>query len=132
MAVDIDTTMPERDVVATLAAALAPVAVHWGYAPFESSTQPPSLPLVAVQRLNYSTAGYEDMCSEAAYFGECVLVIHAWALDYEGARTLTAQVRAAMGAGVDGWRLQNETDLFEPNFRAWRIEGQWLAHIAPD
>jgi hypothetical protein len=121
----------ERELVATLTAALAPVPVHWGLAPFESSGTVPSLPIVVVQRLNYSTVGYEDMCSEAAYVGDAALVVDMWALGYEGARSLAADVRAAM-VDVDGWRLQGEADLYEPTFRAWRIQGQWLAAgVAP-
>jgi hypothetical protein len=115
----------ERGLVAALAVALAPTPVHWGFAPFEASTTPPGLPLVVVQRLTYSTGGYEDMC-EGAYVGDTVLVVDAWALGYEQGRALCAAVRDAV-TEVGDWRLQSETDLFEPVFRAWRIQGQWLA-----
>jgi hypothetical protein len=123
-----DDTMPEREVVATLAAALQPVEVHWGYAPFESSSMPPTLPIVAVQRLNYSPATFDDMCTPAVYLGECILVVDTWGRDYETARGVSAQVRSAMVAQVPGWKLQNENDLYEPNFHAWRVQGQWVAY----
>jgi len=125
--------MPERAIVQALAAALAPTPVHWGFAPFETAAEPPSLPLVVVQRLTYSTAAYEDMCREAPYIGDCVVLLHTWALNYEAARALAADVRQAMADSVWGWRLQQEADLYEPNFRAWRIEAQWLGSaLQPD
>lgn len=123
-------TATERELVALLAAALAPVPVFWGFAPFESSTEPPSLPLVVLQRLNFSTPGYEDMCTDAAYVGDTMVAIHAWSLGYEQGRALTTDVRAAM-ADAPGWRLQQELDQFEPAFRAWCIVGHWLAVGVP-
>jgi len=119
----------ERDLVAALSAALQPTPVFWGFAPLETAETPPSLPLVVVQRLNYSTAGYEDMC-EGDYLGDTLLVVDAWSLGYEDARVLAASARAAV-SGAGGWRLQGESDFFEPNFRAWRIQGQWLAAGVP-
>lgn len=122
--------MDETELVATLKAALYPVPVHWGFAPFEAVEVPPALPIVVVQRLTYSTGGYEDMCTDAAYVGDTILVIDAWHLGYEDARALAASVRAGV-AMAQGWRLQSETDLYEVNFRAWRIQGQWLAAGVP-
>lgn len=119
----------ERELVALLKTALTPVPVHWGFAPFESSGVPPMLPIVVVQRLSYSTAGYEDMC-EGDYVGDTALVVHAWALHYEVGRMLCDQVRAALRDAV-GWRLQQETDTYEPNFHAWCIAGQWNAGGVP-
>jgi len=131
MALD-DPTPADRALVVLLAVALAPVPVVWGWAPFESSAEPPALPLVVVQRLTYDTAGYEDMCVDSEYLGNTLVAIHVWALGYEQARTLTAQVRSAM-ADAPGWRLQQELDQYEPNFRAWCLVGQWLAAgVAPD
>ena len=124
------TKTDERALVAALRAALDPTPVYWGFAPFEFAEQPPTLPLVVVQRLNYSTAGYEDMCEDAAYVGDTLLVVNAWALGYELGRDLATEVREAVGA-AGGWRLQSEADLFEPNVRAWRIEGQWLSGGVP-
>jgi hypothetical protein len=122
---------PERDVAALLAQALAPTPVHWGWAPFEASAEPPSLPVVILQRLSFSTAGYEDLCSDAAYLGDTLLAVTVWAQGYEDARALNANARSAM-AGAPGWRLQQELDLYEPAFRAWSIAGHWLAPgIAP-
>jgi len=121
----------EPQVVALLASALAPVPVHWGFAPFESMSEPPPLPIVVVQRVSYSTAGYEDMCADAAYRGDTLISIHAWTLGYEQGRALAADVRLAMTDAV-GWRLQQESDQYESNFRAWAIAGQWLAvGVAP-
>jgi hypothetical protein len=120
----------ERDLVAVLLAALAPTPVYWGFAPFESMSEPPSFPLVVVQRQMFTTEAYEDMCEDAAPIGDTTLGIDAWALGYEAARALAAQIRTATGA-AGGWRLQSETDLYEPNVRAWRIQGQWLASGQP-
>jgi hypothetical protein len=119
----------ERELVAALQFALAPVPVHWGFAPLETMSEPPSLPLVVVQRLTYSTEAYEDQC-EGPYVGNTVLVIDAWAIHYEAARALASDVREAADA-AGGWRMQSETDLYEPNLRAWRIQGQWLAGGVP-
>jgi len=124
--------LTEKAFVALLQAALAPARVSWGWAPFESSTEPPSLPLVTVQRLTYSTASYEDMCQRAPYLGDTTLTVHAWALGYEDARTLATAARDAL-ADATGWRLQSESDLYEPTFRAWRVEGVWFtAGVAPE
>jgi hypothetical protein len=120
----------ERSVVALLELALAPVPVHWGFAPFESVEAVPVLPIVVVQRLSYSTAAYEDMCEASAYVGDTLLALHVWALGYEQARSLTDQVRAAM-SDARGWRLQQEVDQYESAFRAWCIAGQWLAAGVP-
>lgn len=114
----------ERELLAALEVALDPTPVHWGFAPFESSSVPPSLPMVIVQRLNYATTNYEDMC-EGPYVGDTLLLIDAWAIRYDDGRTLSTATRAAVIA-AGGWRLQGESDLFDPNFRAWRIQGQWL------
>jgi hypothetical protein len=124
-------TVSERALVSALKAVLAPIPVHWGWAPLESAFVPASLPLVTVQRLQYLTAGYETMCDGEPYMGDTVIVIHAWAANYEAARDLAADVRATMAQDAEGWRLQSEGDLYEPAFRAWRIEGQWLASGVP-
>jgi len=119
----------ERELVAAMQVALSPTKVHWGFVPFETMSEPPSLPVVVVQRLTYSTEAYEDFC-EGPYVGNTILVIDAWAISYEAGRALATSVRdAADGAG--GWRLQSETDLYEPNVRAWRMQGQWLAAGVP-
>jgi hypothetical protein len=120
----------ERDLVATLLAALSPVPVWWGYAPFESAGEVPAFPLVVVQRQTFSTADYEDMCQHAPYVGNTVLVIDSWTLHYEEGRALATAIRDATAA-LGGWRLQGESDFFEPNVRAWRIQGQWLAAGKP-
>jgi hypothetical protein len=116
----------ERALVAALSAALDPTPVFWGWAPMETADLTPSLPLVTLQRLNYSTAAYEDMCTDAAVVGDTTLLVHAWAVGYEKARDLTTQSRDAIQA-AGGWTLQSETDIYEANFRAWRIEAQWFA-----
>ncbi len=120
----------EPEIVALLVTALAPVPVHWGFAPFESAEAVPTLPIVVVQRISYATAAYEDMCEASDYVGDTLLSIHAWTLGYEQGRALCAQVRMAMGDAA-GWRLQQEYDQYEPAFRAWCIAGQWLAAGAP-
>jgi hypothetical protein len=120
----------ERALVAALAAALAPTPVFWGWAPLESADLPASLPLVTLQRLTYSTASYEDMCEDVPVRGDTTLLVHAWALGYEQARTLAAQARDAVLA-AEGWGLQTETDQYEPGFRAWRVEAQWFAEGVP-
>jgi hypothetical protein len=119
----------ERDLVAALTIALDPTPVWWGFAPFESSGEPPTLPMVVVQRTSFSTTEYETMC-EGEYTGNTLVVIDAWALTYEQARALATQAREA-ATGVEDWRLQNEADQFDPGFRAWRIQGQWLAVAVP-
>lgn len=122
----------ERALVALLAAALDPVPVYWGWAPFETANEPPTLPLVVVQRQSFTSAEYEDMCP-APYLGDKLVGVHAWALGYEGARALAQSARDAMTANADGWRLQQEVDTFEPSFRAWCITGSWLtAGVPPD
>jgi hypothetical protein len=120
----------ERDLVATLLAALSPVPVWWGYAPLDSMSEPPTFPLVVVQRQTFSTAGWEDMCADAAYKGDTILAIDSWTKGYEEGRALATAIRTATGA-LGGWRLQGESDFFEPNVRAWRIQGQWLAAGVP-
>lgn len=120
----------ERDLVTLLAAALAPTPVYWGWAPFETATEPPTLPLVVVQRQSFTTADYEDMCP-GPYLGDKLVGINAWAVNYEAARTLAAAARDAMSADAAGWRLQQEVDSFEPAFRAWCISGSWLAGGVP-
>ena len=82
-----------------------------------------------MQRLNFSTVGFEDMC-EGPYVGDTLLAIDTWTVGYEAGRTLAASARAAVAA-AGGWRLQAESDLYEPSFRAWRIQGQWLAAGVP-
>jgi len=122
----------ERALVAMLAAALDPVPVYWGWAPFETANAPASLPLVVVQRLSYTTVDYEDMCA-GPYRGDMIVAINAWALGYEAARALAADARDAMGAGAGDWRLHQEVDTFEPTFHAWCVGGQWLvAGVVPD
>jgi hypothetical protein len=133
MTADKSVASAERAIVAILASALAPTPVVWGWAPFETAGDPPSLPLVVVQRLTYSTIGYEDMCDDSGVLGDSTVLVHAWALGYEDARGLNAAARSAMLTQAAGWRLQAENDLYEPAFRAWRVEGQWFgAGIAPD
>lgn len=115
----------ERELVAALALALSPVQVSWGWAPFESADTVPTLPIVIVQRLNFASAPYEDMCEDPAYTGDTLILIDSWTRHYEDGRALATAARiAATAAG--GWRLQAESDLYDPNFRAWRIQGQWL------
>jgi hypothetical protein len=122
----------EQDLVAVLRAALTPTPVYWGFAPFESAGTSPTLPIVVVQRLNYSTIGYEDMC-EGPYMGDTLLVVDTWTIGdfgYEQGRALATAAREAI-AEAGTWRLQSETDLYEPNFHAWRIQGQWLCAGKP-
>jgi hypothetical protein len=119
----------ERDLVAILKAALAPVEVCWGYAPLDTMNEPPPLPLVVVQRLSFATAAFEDMC-EGPYVGDTIIAVDAWAIYYEAGRTLCTDIREATTA-LGGWRLQSETDFYDPTVRAWRIQGQWLAVGVP-
>ena len=114
----------EVDLVEALKAALFPTPVHWGWAPLESVAEPPALPLVVVQRQLFTTVDYEDMC-EAPYVGDTTVVVDCWTLGYEQGRALATAVREAT-ATLGEWRLQSETDQYEPNVRAWRIQGQWL------
>ncbi len=116
----------ESELVAALAEALAPIAVAWGWNPFESAEKPASLPVVTVRRSLFSTAAYEDMCEAGEVQGDTTLLVHSWAAGYQDARELNAQVREVI-LGEGGWTLQTETDIYEPNFRAWQIEGQWFA-----
>jgi hypothetical protein len=121
----------ERDLVAELRVALAPTPVYWGFAPFETASEPPSLPIVVVQRLTFDTAAYEDMCL-GPYVGDTVIVIDAWTAGYEAGRALSTQIRDAVAlANGDVWRLRSESDFFDPNARAWRIQGQWLSAGRP-
>lgn len=120
----------ERTAVAALALALAPTPVYWGWAPLEGAESPPSLALVTLQRLQFVTASYEDMCEGEPIVGDTTLVVHVWAGGYEEARALQDETRAAM-LSVGGWTLQVEADAFEPAFRAWRIESQWFAGAIP-
>lgn len=120
----------ERALVALLAAALAPTPVYWGWAPFETANEAPTLPLVVVQRQSFTSAEYEDMCG-GPYVGDKLVGVNAWALTYEAARALAAAARDAMSIGAEGWRLQQEVDIFEPAFRAWCISGSWLAGGVP-
>jgi hypothetical protein len=116
----------ESDLVAALAAALDPTPVYWGWAPLDSAELPPNYPLLTVHRALFTATTYEDMCQDAAPVGDKTLVVHAWSPVYEQARSLSAAARAVILA-ADGWTLQSESDLFEPNVRAWQVEAQWLA-----
>jgi len=123
--------MDEAELVATLKAALAPTPVFWGWAPLETAELPPQLPLVTVRRVLFTTAGYADMCEDGAIVGDTSLVVHVWSDAYALARAVCALVRETIQT-AGGWVLQSETDVYEPNFRAWQIEGQWLAGgVAP-
>jgi hypothetical protein len=115
----------ETAIVQALKAALAPVSVFWGWAPFESTEEPPTLPLATVARALFSTANWLDMCDDGS-IGDTTLLVHVWSIGYEQGRAIQTIARECMLAQA-GWVLQSETDIFEPAFRAWRIESQWMA-----
>jgi hypothetical protein len=122
----------ETELVAALKTTLSPTPVFWGWAPFESAEVPPQLPLVTVRRLLFATGGYDDMCEDSTLRGDTTLVVHAWSDIYADARALTAAARDTIRT-AGGWTLQSETDTYDPTFRAWQIEGQWLAGgVAPE
>ncbi|HXD04888.1 MAG TPA: hypothetical protein VN680_02485 [Burkholderiaceae bacterium] len=116
----------ERELVALLAAGLAPVPVRWGWMAGEGAETPPSLPLVTVQRTLASAAPWADMCVDQHPLADTSVQVHTWHQEYEAARLLNAQVRTiVLDAG--GWALQAEVDDYEGNFRAWRIAGDYLS-----
>lgn len=119
-------TIPERDLADLLAAALAGVAaVRWGWKMLETAEEPPTLPLVTLQRTLASAAGYVDMCAEPAIV-DTTIQVHTWAVTYEAARALNTQVRNIIGTPATGWVLQAEVDDYDGAFRAWRISGEYL------
>jgi hypothetical protein len=118
-------TNSEPEFVDALKAAVAPTPVYWGWAPFETTGDPATLPIVTVMRAVYSTAAWLEMCDNGA-MGDTTLLVHVWSLGYEDARTLQALARTKL-LDVPGWCLQSEVDTFEPAIRAWRIESQWMA-----
>jgi hypothetical protein len=122
----------ETEVVAALKAAFAPTQVYWGWAPFESVEASPSLPIITVRRAMFSTAGYETMCEDEPIQGDTTLLVHVWSDVYEVARAMCTLARETL-QDAGGWVLQSESDSYEPNFRAWQIEGQWMAGgVAPE
>jgi hypothetical protein len=122
----------EASLVDILKAALAPTPVHWGWAPLESAELPPALALVTVRRQLFSTSGYADMCETGEIEGDTTILVHVWSREYEPARDLMQIVRSTIQV-AGGWSLQTEVDLYEPNFRAWQIEAQWMAGgVTPD
>src|SRR4051812_38704204 len=97
----------ETEFVAELTLALAarvpPVPVWWGYAPQELAENPPSLPLVTVQRTSALLGAgggidFTDFCTlddpEAPASASITLQVHVWARDYQPARDLQTEVRA--------------------------------------
>jgi hypothetical protein len=118
-------TNDEPEFLAALKAAVAPTPVYWGWAPFETTGDVPSLPVVTVVRAVYTTAAWLEMCDNGA-MGDTTLLVHVWTNGYEDARALQALARAGL-LDMPGWCLQSEIDTFEPTFRAWRIESQWMA-----
>jgi hypothetical protein len=122
----------ERDLVEAVRTAVDPVPTYWGWAPFETAEVPPTLPLVTVTRLLFTAIDWLDMCEVDDLVGDTTVVAHVWAAGYEQARALQADVRVAI-LSARGWSPQSEQDSYEPTFRAWRIESQWLAAgVAPD
>ena|SRR5579862_1807773 len=122
----------EADLVDYLKAALAPIQVYWGWSPLETAEAPPSLPITTVRRQLFSTSGYDDMCETGVIQGDTTLLVHVWSRQYEQARDLMQVARMTIQA-AGGWALQTELDSYEPNFRAWQIEGQWIAGgVTPD
>ena len=118
-------TIPERELFALLDAALTGNAtVRWGWKALETATEPPSLPLVTLQRTLASASAYADMCIDLNPLVDTSLQVHVWVDKYEAARALNTQVRAIVLGG--GWALQAEIDVYEPAFRAWRISGDYL------
>jgi hypothetical protein len=121
----------EQEVVAALAAALAPIRVWWGYGPFETAELPPSLPLVVVVRTAATVrTDWADMCEDDALPADTTLQLRVWHTDYPGARTLNAQARDVM-RGLVGWVEQLETDVRDGDFHAWVIASDWTAQAIP-
>lgn len=118
-------SLSEKELSQALQAGLAGVLYRWGYAPLESASQPPSLPLVTLVRLSADVASMADMCTDDEFVGETTVETHVWHHTYEDARLLQDQVRALILP--TGWNLQAEQDLFDGTFRAWRISAQWTA-----
>jgi hypothetical protein len=119
-------TTPEPDVLAALAAALAPVPVWWGYAPAEDVETPPTLPLVTLNRTAAIVRqDWADMCEEGeALPADVTLQVHVWHLEYGAARALQRTVRSTLHALV-GWAALNEFDVRNGDLRAWSIQSDW-------
>lgn len=118
------TSITERELAELLTISLPGIKVRWGWSALESATEPPSLPLVTLQRSVASAAPYADMCVDLNPLVDTTLQVHTWVQEYEAARALNTQVRAIILGG--GWALQAELDDYEPGFRAWRISGEYL------
>lgn len=117
-----------------LAARVPPVPVWWGYAPQELAENPPSLPLVTVQRTSALLGpgggiDFTDFCTlddpTAPATASITLQVHVWAKDYQEARDLQAEVRAVCRALTD-WQHLNEFDSRDGELRAWVISSDWL------
>jgi hypothetical protein len=117
----------ERELAQALETGLAGIAqVRWGWKAQEAAELPPGLPLVTIQRTLAAASGYWDMCFDTDPLADTSIQVHTWHAAYEPARVLNAQVRAIVLA-AGGWRLSAEVDDYEPNFRAWRIAGDYMS-----
>ncbi len=120
------TATSERDLAELLSVQLAGIAtVRWGWKALENAEQPPSLPLVTLQRSIASAEGYVDMCDQGEPMVDTTILVHVWEQEYAAARALNRQVRGIVLA-AGGWMLQVENDEYDGVFRAWRISGQYL------
>ncbi len=90
------------------------------------------MPLVVVMRSSADAAAVADMCWHAEVQADTNITVHVWARGadgYEQARDLQALVRTAINGETEptGWTLQQETDQYDPSFRAWLISSDWFA-----
>jgi hypothetical protein len=117
----------EKELIAAIRDGLPGVEVVWGFLEFESAQSPPSLPLVAVSRVNATVlagGGLKDMCDEDDETADILVQADAWQKSYENARNLNEQVHVII-ASIVGWSWQSDIDIHDSLLKAWRISSTW-------
>jgi len=120
----------EQDLIAAVRDGLPGVDVVWGFLEFESAEAPPSFPLVAVSRVNAALlggTGLQDMCDEDDDTSTILLQIDSWQRGYEDSRNLNEDVHSIV-ASLEGWKWQSESDIRDPQIKAWRITSLWRSN----
>jgi len=117
----------EKELIQAIKDVLPGVSVVWGFLEFESANTPPSFPVVCITRVNAALTaggGLLDMCDEDDDTALILIQADAWHKGYEAARNLNEQVHTII-ADLEGWSWQSDTDLRDPQIKAWRIQSTW-------